>query len=107
MSTAQTLALGAVAGFTIFLGLPLGRFKSADRRLQAGLSALACGVLLFLLWDVLVHGVAPVEEALEEVVDGGGSWGEFIGYAALLAGGLIAGLMSLVYYECWMKQRRS
>jgi ZIP family zinc transporter len=106
MSTAQTLALGAVAGFTIFLGLPLGRFKSADRRLQAGLSALACGVLLFLLWDVLVHGVAPVEEALEEAVDGG-SWGEFIGYAALLAGGLIAGLMSLVYYDRWMKQRRS
>ena len=45
MSTGQTLALGAVAGFTIFLGLPLGRVQSADRRLQAGLSALACGIL--------------------------------------------------------------
>ena len=107
MSTAQTLALGGVAGFTIFLGLPLGRVRSADVRLQAGLSALACGILLFLLWDVLSHGVAPVEEALEEAVDGGGSWGEFVGYAALLAGGLIAGLMSLVYYDRWMKQRRS
>jgi ZIP family zinc transporter len=107
MSTAQTLVLGAVAGFTIFLGLPLGRFRSADVRLQAGLSALACGVLLFLLWDVLVHGVAPVEEALEGAVEGEGSWGEFVGYAALLAGGLIAGLMSLVYYDRWMKQRRS
>jgi len=107
MSTAQTLALGAVAGFTIFLGLPLGRVRSADVRLQAGLSALACGVLLFLLWDVLVHGVAPVEEALEGAVEGEGSWGEFVGYAALLAGGLIAGLMSLVYYDRWMKQRRS
>ena len=107
MSTAQTLALGAVAGFTIFLGLPLGRFRSADARLQAGLSALACGVLLFLLWDVLVHGVEPVEEALEGAVEGEGSWGEFVGYAALLAGGLIAGLMSLVYYDRWMKQRRS
>jgi ZIP family zinc transporter len=107
MSTVQTLALGAVAGFTIFLGLPLGRFRSADTRLQAGLSALACGVLLFLLWDVLVHGVQPVEEALEGAVEGEGSWGEFVGYAALLAGGLIAGLMSLVYYDRWMKQRRS
>ena len=107
MSTAQTLALGAVAGFTIFIGLPLGRFRSADIRLQAGLSALACGVLLFLLWDVLVHGVAPVEEALEGAVEGESSWGEFVGYAALLAGGLIAGLMSLVYYDRWMKQRRS
>jgi zinc transporter, ZIP family len=107
MTTAQTLALGAVAGFTILLGLPLGRLRSADVRLQAALSALACGVLLFLLWDVLVHGVAPVEESLEGAVEGNGSWGEFFGYAALLAGGLIAGLMSLVYYDRWMKQRRS
>jgi ZIP family zinc transporter len=107
MTTGQTLALGAVAGFTIFLGLPLGRVQSADVRLRAGLSALACGVLLFLLWDVLVHGVAPVEEALEGAVEGEGSWGEFVGYAALLAGGLIAGLMSLVYYDRWIKQRRS
>jgi ZIP family zinc transporter len=107
MSTGQILALGAVAGFTIFLGLPLGRVQSADVRLRAGLSALACGILLFLLWDVLVHGVEPVEGALELAVEGEGSWGEFIGYAALLAGGLIAGLMSLVYYDRWMKQRRS
>ena len=107
MSTAQTLALGAVAGFTILLGLPLGRVRSTDVRLRAGLSALACGVLLFLLWDVLVHGVEPVEEALTGAVEGDGSWAEFIGYAALLVGGLIAGLMSLVYYDRWMKQRRS
>jgi ZIP family zinc transporter len=107
MTTAQTLALGAVAGFTIFLGLPLGRFQSTDARLRAGLSALACGVLLFLLWDVLSHGVEPVEEALGEAVNEGGSWGEFVGYAALLSGGLIAGLMSLVYYDRWIKQRRS
>jgi ZIP family zinc transporter len=107
MTTGQTLALGAVAGFTIFLGLPLGRVQSADVRLRAGLSALACGVLLFLLWDVLVHGVAPVEEALETAVEGEGSWAEFVGYAALFAGGLIAGLMSLVYYDGWIKQRRS
>jgi ZIP family zinc transporter len=107
MSTGQTLALGAVAGFTILLGLPLGRVSSPDVRLRAALSALACGVLLFLLWDVLSHGVEPVEEALREAVDGGGSWAQFVGYASLLAGGFIAGLMSLVYYARWMKERRS
>ena len=107
MSTAQTLALGGIAGFTILLGLPLGRVRSTDVRLQAALSALACGVLIFLFWDVLSHGVGPVEESLEGAVEDGGSWGEFVGYAALLAGGLIAGLMSLVYYDHWMKQRRS
>ena len=107
MSTAQTLALGAVAGFTILLGLPLGRVENPDRRLRAALSALAAGVLLFLLWDVLVHGVQPVEEALESAQGGEGSWGEFVGFAALFAGGLIAGLMSLVYYDRWIKGRRS
>jgi ZIP family zinc transporter len=105
MSSAQILALGAVAGFTIFLGLPLGRVQSADARLRAALSGLACGILLFLLYDVLAHGVGPVEESLEEAVAEGGSWGEFIGLAGLMGAGLIFGLMSLVYYDRWMKNR--
>ena len=105
MSSAQILTLGAVAGFTIFLGLPLGRVQSADARLRAALSGLACGILLFLLYDVLAHGVGPVEESLEEAVADGGSWGEFIGLAGLMGAGLIFGLMSLVYYDRWMKNR--
>ncbi|HEY6585086.1 MAG TPA: hypothetical protein VIZ29_09585 [Gaiellaceae bacterium] len=105
MSSAQILTLGAVAGFTIFLGLPLGRVQSADARLRAALSGLACGILLFLLYDVLAHGVGPVEESLEEAVAEGGSWGEFIGLAGLMGAGLIFGLMSLVYYDRWMKNR--
>jgi zinc transporter, ZIP family len=106
MSSGEILALGAIAGFTIYLGLPLGRVGSADPRLQAGLSALAAGVLVFLLWDVLVHGVGPVEEALEEAAEGEGSWTKFAGLAALLAGGLVVGLMSLVYYDRWMRRPR-
>jgi ZIP family zinc transporter len=105
MSSAQILTLGGVAGFTIFLGLPLGRVQSADARLRAALSGLACGILLFLLYDVLAHGVGPVEESLEEAVAEGGSWGEFIGLAGLMGAGLILGLMSLVYYDRWMKNR--
>ncbi|HXV03264.1 MAG TPA: ZIP family metal transporter [Gaiellaceae bacterium] len=105
MSSAQILTLGAVAGFTIFLGLPLGRVQSADARLRAALSGLACGILLFLLYDVLAHGVGPVEESLEEAVAEGGSWGEFVGLAGLMGAGLIFGLMSLVYYDRWMKNR--
>ena len=105
MSSAQILVLGAVAGFTIFLGLPLGRVQSADARLRAALSGLACGILLFLLYDVLAHGVGPVEESLEEAVAEGGSWGEFVGLVGLMGAGLIFGLMSLVYYDRWMKNR--
>ena len=66
MSSSQTVLLGALAGFTIFLGLPLARVRSTAPRVAAGLSALALGILLFLLWDVLAHAVEPVEESLEE-----------------------------------------
>jgi ZIP family zinc transporter len=107
VSTGQIVVLGAIAGFTIFLGLPLGRIDNPAPRLHAALSALAAGILVFLLWDVLAHGVEPVEEALEESVAGDGSWGEFAGLAALLAGGLVAGLMSLVYYDGWVRRRRA
>jgi ZIP family zinc transporter len=106
VSTAQILLLGGIAGFTIYLGLPLGRVRNTDPRLRAGLSALAAGILIFLLWDVLVHGVHPVEEALEHAVAGDGSWAKFAGLGALLAAGLVAGLMSLVYYDRWLGRRR-
>jgi ZIP family zinc transporter len=107
MSSGQTVALGAIAGSTILIGLPIARMNSTDPRLRAALSALATGVLLFLLWDVLVHGVEPVEGSLKEAVDGGGSWGRFAWLATLLGSGLAAGLMSLVYYDRWVRQRRS
>ena len=71
MSTTQLLVLGALAGFTIFLGLPIGRVRSASVRLKAALSALATGILLFLLWDVVVHGVEPVEDALKSAAERG------------------------------------
>jgi ZIP family zinc transporter len=108
VSTAQILGLGAVAGLTIFLGLPLGRWPNADPRIRAALCAVATGVLLFLLWDVLSHAVQPVEEALDDAVAGrGGGWGDFAGLALLASAGLIAGVMSLVYYARWLGGRRS
>ena len=107
MSTTQILVLGAVAGLTIFLGLPAARLRDLDVRVRAGLSAMATGILLFLFWDVLSNGVEPVQGALEHAVKGNGDWGRFLGLAALLAAGFVAGLTSLVYYDRWMRTRRS
>jgi ZIP family zinc transporter len=107
MSTTQILVLGALAGFTIFLGLPIGRIRSASPALKAGLSAMATGILIFLLWDVLVHGIEPVEEALEKATDAGGSWVDFIQLAVTFAAGATVGLMSLVYYDRWFGRQRS
>jgi ZIP family zinc transporter len=106
LSSAEILVLGAIAGLTILIGLPFARVRQVDPRIRAALSAFATGILIFLLWDVLVHGVEPVETALEKAVEGEAGWGRFVGLAALFAGGLIAGLMSLVYYDRWVRTRR-
>ena len=106
MSTSQILVLGALAGATIFLGLPIGRIRNASTRLKAFLSATATGILLFLLIEVVEHGVEPVEEALESAANDGGSWTRFAWLATILAIGAIAGLMSLVYYAGWLGRQR-
>jgi ZIP family zinc transporter len=106
MSSAAIVGLGAIAGFTIYLGLPLGRVKAASTRLRVALNALATGILIFLLWEVLSHSIEPVETALVgAAVDHTGSWGRFAGLAAVLVTGLGIGLLSLVYYDTWMARR--
>ena len=106
MSGAEIVGLGAIAGLTIFLGLPLGRVRNASVGLRASLNAVAIGILVFLLWDVLTHAVEPIETALTSAaVDHKGGWGRFAGLSALLAVGLGVGLMSLVWYDAWMGRR--
>ncbi|MEI7593404.1 MAG: ZIP family metal transporter [Actinomycetes bacterium] len=106
MSTAQIALLGAIAGLTIFLGLPVGRIRNPAPRLRAFLNALSIGVLVFLLWDVLSHAFAPVEDALVAVTsDHDGSWATFVGLAFVAIAGLTVGLMSLTYYDGWLSRR--
>jgi len=102
MSTTQTLILGAVAGLTIYVGLPIGRLNDVSPKMRAALSAIATGILVFLFWDVVSHGVEPVQSHLEDH-----KWAAFAGYASLLGVGFAAGLMSLVYYDNWLKNKRS
>ncbi|HXY84955.1 MAG TPA: ZIP family metal transporter [Gaiellaceae bacterium] len=101
MSTTQTLVLGGIAGSTIFLGLPIGRMRGVSSDVKAFLSATATGVLIFLLWDVLSAAVEPIDSALK-----GGNTGRFLWLAFVLAAGFGVGLLSLVYYDSWMKRRR-
>jgi len=103
VTAVQIATLGAIAGFTIFLGLPVGRLRNPSLAMKAFLNATATGVLLFLFWDVLAHAVEPVETALTAVTrDGTGSWMHFGALAAVAIASLTLGLMSLVYYEQWM-----
>src|ERR1700737_4188868 len=96
MSHAAAAALGAIAGATIFIGLPIGRVRGISRSVQGMLNAVATGVLLFLLWDILTHAVAPVETALAATHHGDRSFAVLV---AIFAAGLGIGLLGLVYFN--------
>src|SRR4051794_5244613 len=100
MSATKIALLGAIAGFTIFLGLPIGRLRNPAPRLRALLNAGAVGILLFLLWDILAHAWEPIDGALGEH-----HYGAAAGNGVVLAAGLGAGLLGLVYFDRWVARR--
>ena len=107
MSTEKVLVLGAIAGLTIFFGLPVGRASHLSQKTRSFLNALAIGILTFLLWDILGHGIEPVENALNAAKDGHGTWWRFSGLSLMFVAGLGIGLLSLVYYDRWMARRKA
>ena len=100
MSEGQILLLGAIAGFTIFLGLPVGRVRNLSMPMRAFLNAGAAGILVFLLIEVFNHGFEPVEHAVED-----GEWATLVGKGALFAGLFALGLVGLVYYDRRLSSR--
>ena len=59
MSTAQTLLLGAIAGCTIFIGLPVARLRNVPPSVRSMLAAVATGILAFLFWVEENPGTFP------------------------------------------------
>jgi zinc transporter, ZIP family len=106
VSETQTLLLGFIAGVTILIGLPLGKVRAPRPGLRQFLNALAVGILLFLIWDVLVHAFEPIDTALVRLHDGDAGIGPVLGYGTLFFLGLATGLLSLVYYESWLAARQ-
>ncbi len=93
MNFAGTAALGAVAGFTIYLGLPVARLGRLDKRWMALLNAGSIGVLLFLLYDVIGKANQSVEQHLADSRLAG------TGYGLMLATGLTVSMLGLVLFE--------
>lgn len=100
MSVGKIALLGAIAGFTIYLGLPIGRLRAPLPRLRALLNALAAGILIFLLWDVLAHAWEPIDGVLADH-----HYGPAVGNGLTLAAGLGIGLVGLVYFDRWVAGR--
>jgi ZIP family zinc transporter len=107
VSTAQTVLLGAIAGFTIYLGLPLGRVRLASLKTRAFLNAASAGILVFLLFEILAHATEPVEHAVEEAAEGEAGWGRFAALGLIYAVGFGVGLLGLLYLgRLWKRPAR-
>lgn len=94
MSFEQTVVLGAIAGLTIYLGLPFARLRAGGRGLRTLLSGVSAGILVFLLFDILGHATEPVEAALS-----GHDWGQLALLAFVYIAGLGLGMLGLLYAQ--------
>lgn len=109
---AQLLLLGTIAGFTIFLGLPLAILQNVSPRKKGFLNALSIGILLFLVIDVFSHAWNTATCVSSSAFTGtsatcgtpntaASNWSITDAILDLIAifGGLGLGLLGLVAYE--------
>ena len=96
---AQLLLLGAIAGLTIFLGLPMALMPNVSRMKKGFLNALAMGILLFLIIDVLSTAWQPTKLAAVAGYTGKGPVTDAVIDLLALFGGLGLGLLGLALYE--------
>jgi zinc transporter, ZIP family len=106
MSAVQTSVLGAIAGATIFIGLPAGRLRAEQlsERTRWLLATISVGILLFIFWDVMSASIELVEEELPKA--GHGSWPSFGWQAALLCGGFAIGAFGIHGAQRLIMRRR-
>ncbi len=99
MQLIDLLLLGGVAGFTIFLGLPVARMRSVSAKTRGMLNSAAAGILLFLLVDVMSSAFSTTADAVLGGLRGTVQPGSALLYSFLLVGGVAAGLLGLVWFE--------
>jgi ZIP family zinc transporter len=105
VSFGETALLGALAGFTIYLGLPFARLQVLGTRSRVALSMFAVGVLAFLFVDVFEHAFEIVEAAVSGYKAGDETLGKAIALVALLAAGFTAGTAGLATVERVIRPR--
>jgi ZIP family zinc transporter len=99
MPTGTIILLGAFAGLTIYLGLPIAFLKQTPQSLRVFLNMLATGVLLFLFFDVLSRASDPINTALDELRTHHTGGGTFALDVFLLVLGIGLGSVGLVYFN--------
>src|SRR5690242_17275158 len=95
----QLLLLGSIAGFTIFLGLPVAALQHLSIKKKGFLNALAIGILVFLIIDIFSHAWESASTAASDAFAGKASVGSALLDLLAMFGGLAIGLLGLVWYE--------
>lgn len=103
MSLPQLFLLGAIAGYTIFLGLPVARLRRVSERWRVGAGAASAGILLFLVVDIIKHMTEPIEAAAKNVGQQGA--GDLALLSIVALAGLAVGFLGLVFLDLQMARR--
>ena len=103
----QLLLLGLIAGFTIFLGLPIAVLQNTSPRKKGFLNAIAIGILVFLIIDVFSHAWQSTADSVKQAYAGKSSTSDALFDTLAMFGGLAIGLLGLVFYESrFMRQKQ-
>ncbi len=94
MNFVQTTLLGAIAGLTIYLGLPIGRIKGLSDKFRSFLAMSSAGILIFLFFDIFSQLSSPIEGALN-----GKNYAQFALLLAVFIVGFGGGLLALITFE--------
>ena len=93
------IALGAISGFTIYLGLPFAFIKNVSDRVRGFLTAMSTGILVFLLVEITGKVTDSIEDLTVSATNGFKTLPDIFFYGSIFAIGLFIGLMGLVWFE--------
>jgi ZIP family zinc transporter len=94
LSFVWTVVLGAIAGLTIFLGLPIARMRGVSPATVAALNALAIGILVYLIVEIASTATFHVQSAIHSWRLGGPLL-PVVDLSLLYVAGLLIGLVGL------------
>ena len=98
MSDIGLLFLGGIAGLTIFLGIPIALIP-ARQKLKNFLNAIAIGILIFLVVDVLEHAWDKTSEILSDSLNNQAPLLDGITLLITMFLGIAIGLIGLAIYQ--------
>ena len=104
MGFAETILLGAIAGSTIYLGLPICRVGKVDDRVRVALAMFSVGILAFIFMDVSSHGQEIISTALDRFKHHHASLLHVIALFVLLGVAFLAGTAGISVVERTLKR---